>query len=204
MACLRGARGWRTGCDRHYSTDAKIATLRDPRARGRPELLPAYDAVLLHRLDLPRRHPAAFAAMQALEGRIDAPRMIALNARAEFDKQSFRAVAAEFLSGSGTQAARRDLSSALFGADFWRSRRTPAAGVRLSRGEHFDRRSARGCREVAARSAVHIRAVGVIQTIPSLAMLAFLIALVGHDRHPAGADCAVPTRCCRSAARMRA
>ena len=164
-----------------YSTDAKIAryairVLEDDRG-----FFPKYDAVLLHRLDLPRRQPAAFAALQALEGSIDAPRMIALNARAEFDQQPFRAVAAEFLSGTGKQAPRRSLSSTLFGADFWRLTGEHLLLVFVSLAASIALGVPLG---VAAaklpRAAQFIfAAVGVIQTIPSLAMLAFLIALVG-------------------------
>jgi osmoprotectant transport system permease protein len=82
-----------------YSTDGKIerfdiVILEDDRG-----FFPAYDAVLLHRIDLPRRLPVAYAALTALEGSIDEARMTRLNARAELDGRSFAAVAAEFVSG---------------------------------------------------------------------------------------------------------
>ena len=55
-----------------YSTDAKIArydiaVLEDDRG-----FFPQYDAVLLHRRDVPERFPEAWAALQGLQGTIDA------------------------------------------------------------------------------------------------------------------------------------
>ncbi len=73
-----------------YSTDAKIAryglrVLVDDRG-----YFPRYDAVLLHRADLPQRAPRAWAAIAALEGRIDAATMIRLNAAVENDGRTLR------------------------------------------------------------------------------------------------------------------
>src|SRR5207253_9249695 len=63
-----------------YTTDAQIEgfglkLLEDDRA-----FFPRYDAVFLYRLDLPRRAPRAFAALQRLAGKIDEPHMIRANA----------------------------------------------------------------------------------------------------------------------------
>lgn len=162
-----------------YSTDAKIArydiaVLVDDRS-----FFPGYDAVLLYRADAPARFAAAFAAFARLEGRIDAPAMVRMNARAELDQLPFAGVAQEFL-GSGKSAPRTFLG-ALFGADFWRLTRehlllvfaslaaSVAAGVPLGIAAAKRPRLAQ----------LILGAVGVIQTIPSLALFAFLIALLG-------------------------
>src|SRR4029077_9607717 len=89
-----------------YSTDAKIArygivVLADDRG-----YFPRYDAVLLHRRDVAAKHPKAWAAVARLAGRIDAPTMIRLNARAEIDKRDFASIAAEFLGVRGTARGR--------------------------------------------------------------------------------------------------
>ena len=165
-----------------YSTDAKIEryglrVLEDDRG-----VFPRYDAALLYRLDLPRRLPQAWKALQGLEGRIDAREMIHLNAAAELEHRSFAAVAKTFLAGgSAATAPARSLLGVLFGPDFWRLTRehlllvfaSLAAGILV----------AVPLGVAAARSAALAQpilgTVGVIQTIPALALLAFLIPLLG-------------------------
>src|SRR2546430_873563 len=68
-----------------YSTDAKIEryalrVLEDDR-----KYFPSYEAVLLYRIEVPKRFPEAWRALQALEGRIDERRMIRMNAAAELE-----------------------------------------------------------------------------------------------------------------------
>ncbi|MCH9058487.1 MAG: amino acid ABC transporter permease, partial [Planctomycetes bacterium] len=80
-----------------YSTDAKIgyydlAVLEDDLRH-----FPRYDAVLLYRADLVDRAPGAVAAIRRLEGTIDTPTMIAVNAGVAIDKLPEQVVAAEFL-----------------------------------------------------------------------------------------------------------
>ncbi len=165
-----------------YSTDAKIEryglrVLEDDRS-----VFPRYDAVLLYRLDLPQRLPQAWKALQALQGRIDQGRMIRLNAAAELEHQSFADVAKAFLSGSAASAARpRSFINALFGGDFWRLTREHLLLVFVSLAAGIVIAVPLGV--VAARSEAAaqpiLAVVGVIQTIPALALLAFLIPLLG-------------------------
>lgn len=172
-----------------YTTDAKIEryglrVLADDRG-----VFPRYDAVLLYRLDLPRRLPRAWQALQGLEGRIDAREMIHLNAAAELEHQSFAAVAQSFLAGGGAAAApARSLLGALFGPDFWRLTREHLLLVFVSLAAGIAVAVPLGV--VAARNAATaqpiLATVGVIQTIPALALLAFLIPLLGSiGRAPA-------------------
>ncbi len=93
-----------------YTTDAKIArygitVLEDDRG-----YFPRYDAVVLYRRDAALRFPAAWRALARLQGRIDAARMIALNAQAETGHQSAADIARGFLS---TLAAGATASPAL-------------------------------------------------------------------------------------------
>jgi len=163
-----------------YTTDAKIErsgilVLEDDRA-----FFPRYDAVILHRADAKRRFPKAFAALAKLENRIDERTMIRLNARAEIDRVDFAATAAEFL-GAPPKLARRTLSSAVFAPDFWRLAREHAALVfgslvaAIAVGIPLGMLAAKW-RWVAQPVLV---ATGLVQTIPSLALLAFLIPLTG-------------------------
>ena len=164
-----------------YSTDAKIErlgirVLEDDRA-----FFPRYDALLLHRADLPMREPGAWAALAALQGRIDAATMVRLNARAEVDGRDFASVAAEFLGSASPGGERRTLASALFAPDFGR---LLAQHVALVLGSLA---AAIAIGVPLGIAAARIRAVaqpvlllaGLVQTIPSLALLAFLIPITG-------------------------
>ncbi len=166
-----------------YSTDAKVGryglrVLVDDR-----QFFPRYDAVLL------MRQSVNVQPLQALAGRIDEPAMIAMNARAELDGQPFAEVARQFLAGppatasapAAGDAARRSFMSRLFAPDLWRltlqhlllvfGSLAMATVVGVPLGVWAWQRP--------RWSGWVLGAVGVLQTIPSLALLAFLIALVG-------------------------
>ncbi len=162
-----------------YTTDAKIAkyglrVLADDR-----NYFPAYEAVLLYRLDLPARLPRTWAALGRLEGRLPASRMVALNAQAELEGKSFARVAADFLAQAGAAGAPapRSFAAVLFGPDFGRLTREHLLLVFASLAGAIAVGLPLGiwaARTPAARQPV-LAAVGVIQTIPALALLAFLI-----------------------------
>ncbi len=165
-----------------YTTDAKIdhlglAVLTDDR-----KYFPRYDALLLYRLDVPAKFPKAWAALQRLEGRIDEKAMIAMNAKAELDKQDFRGIARDFLAAVPAAAPVRErFVQRLFGGDFWRLTAQHVGLVLLS---------VIGAALIAiplgiasfghrrARSTL-LAAAGLLQTVPSLALLAMLIWLLG-------------------------
>src|SRR5437899_365513 len=165
-----------------YSTDAKIEryalrVLEDDR-----RYFPSYEAVLLYRIEVPKRFPEAWRALQALEGRIDERRMIRMNAAAELEGKSFAEAAAVIDSDGNPQiAARRNFWGALFGPDFWRLSGEHLLLVFASLAASIAVGVPLGV--VAAKlpksEQIVLGAVGLIQTIPSLALLAFLIALTG-------------------------
>ena len=110
-----------------YSTDAKIAHLGLRVLADDRSYFPRYDALLLYRLDLPTRLPAAWAALQKLEGRMDESAMIALNARAELQGVAFDVIARDFLAGQAPASRttkpdpeRRGFWAKLFGPDLVR------------------------------------------------------------------------------------
>jgi osmoprotectant transport system permease protein len=165
-----------------YSTDAKIERYKLRVLGDDRGFFPRYEAVLLHRLDVPRRFPAAWRALEGLEGRIDERRMIRMNAAAEIEKRSFTEAAALLDAGPGAQGvAPRSFLAVLFGPDFVRLTlehlllvfvslaASIAVGVPLGVAAAKFPRAAQAI----------LGTVGVIQTIPSLALFAFLIALVG-------------------------
>src|SRR5215510_7541010 len=89
-----------------YSTDAKIAELGLTVLDDDQQYFPRYDAVLLYRLDLPTRFPAAWRALQSLEGRIDANRMIQMNGDAELRGRTFADIARSFVTPSNAAGTR--------------------------------------------------------------------------------------------------
>ena len=88
-----------------YTTDAKIDHLGLLVLEDDRQYFPRYDAVLLYRQDLPQKHPAAWAALQPLAGRISEAGMIHMNAQAELQGQGFAAIAQQFLAGGAKGAA---------------------------------------------------------------------------------------------------
>jgi osmoprotectant transport system permease protein len=171
-----------------YSTDAKIdkyglTVLADDR-----NYFPRYDAVLLYRADLPQRLPKTWAALQKLEGTIDDAAMRRMNAAAELDGKGFPAVAAEFLAQrpgaapSARTVATGDFWSKLFGPDFAHLTLTHLALVFVSLAVSIAIGIPLGilAAKRPATEALILGATGVIQTIPSLALLAVLIPLTGR------------------------
>jgi len=163
-----------------YTTDAKIERFQLRVLEDDRRFFPRYDALLLYRLEVPKRFPQEWARLQKLEGRIDQRSMIRLNAAAELRGMSF-AEAAALLDSDSTATTQRTVLKVLFGPDFWRLTRehlilvfvslaaSIAAGIPLGILAH----------KVRGLTQVVLGAVGVIQTIPALALFAFLIALLG-------------------------
>ncbi len=168
-----------------YSTDAKIAKYKLRVLADDKHYFPEYAALFVYRLDVPKRFPKAWAALARLEGRIDEPAMIAMNAQAELDGKPFPAIAEAFLATQGnvtpSAQAQGGWLALLFGPDFWRLTGqhlmlvfvSLAAAVAI--GVPLGMWAAR--RPAAAQPI--LGGVSVIQTIPALALLAFLIPLLG-------------------------
>ncbi|HSP98665.1 MAG TPA: glycine betaine ABC transporter substrate-binding protein [Candidatus Dormibacteraeota bacterium] len=179
-----------------YATDAKIAALDllplvDDRA-----FFPPYQAAPFARADLFTRLPAAEAALRLLAGRIDAATMRRLNAAVEVERRAPEEVAASFLRDLGL--ASREVAVT--------RRATTLAGVL------WDRRAITAQLTVqhllltgaallgailvglplgvaASRrpllAGVALSSAGVLQTIPSIALLAFMLPLFGIGTAPA-------------------
>ncbi|MDC8758567.1 glycine betaine ABC transporter substrate-binding protein [Janthinobacterium fluminis] len=171
-----------------YSTDAKISQYGLRVLADDLGYFPRYDAVLLYRLDAVRRLPAAWRALQGLQGRIKEADMIAMNAAVEIGGKSFAAVAADWLA-SGKAAAPRQggaagpgLLAKIVDGNLWTLTRQHvtlvllsvvlacAAGIPLGVLAAYSPR---------LRQSV-LALVGVLQTVPSLALLAMLIPLLGR------------------------
>jgi osmoprotectant transport system permease protein len=164
-----------------YSTDAKLGrlglrVLEDDRA-----FFPKYDAVVLMRIGVDA------APLTPLAGSIDAAAMIAMNGRVEIDGASFAEAARDFLAGRGSPGAqaprseRAGLLQRLFAPDFGRLATQHlllvfgSLGLAIAAGVPVGVAAWRWPRLAATLLGL----VAVLQTIPSLALLAFLIAVLG-------------------------
>lgn len=170
-----------------YTTDPKLAPsglriLEDDR-----HYFPSYEAVLLYRSDLPQRYPAAWSALRKLEGKLSSERMRALNAEVELQGSTFRAAAEGFLKGGSpivkppTDSWKRAIG-AIFAPDFARLTRehltlvllslalSTIIGIPLGWVAHYF---------AGARYWI-VGAVGLLQTIPALALLAMLIVAMSR------------------------
>jgi len=168
-----------------YSTDAEIEFYDIRPLLDDLGHFPEYQAVLLYRADLGGRAPAAVRQMLRLEGAIDASRMIAMNARVKIARESEERVAAEFLEGElgVVTAAAADGAVARFG----RNLRGHLELVAISLLAAILVAVPLGV--VAARmpraGQLILGLVGIVQTIPSLALFVFMIPLLGIGAAPA-------------------
>jgi osmoprotectant transport system permease protein len=170
-----------------YATDAKILRYRLRVLEDDLHFFPAYDAVVLYRRDFAQRFPRSWQALRGLAGRIDAARMTEMNAAVELSGGSFAKVAQSFLGSSPADTrpalgTERTFLSALTGPDWLRLTlehlllvaSSLALGVLIGvpLGVWADRAP-------RAREWI-LAAAGVLQTVPALALLAFLIAALNR------------------------
>jgi osmoprotectant transport system permease protein len=153
-----------------YSTDAKIAENDLVVLEDDNRFFPQYQAVFLYRQNL---DPKGIAALRSLEGKIDESKMIRLNAEAERTKNYAQAASLYF----GQDAA----AGVPLGESFthklarWTGRHLELAGISLLLsiiiGVPLGIVASRG----GLVGHVILGFTGIVQTIPSLALLALLV-----------------------------
>lgn len=168
-----------------YTTDAEIEHFNLRVLKDDLQHFPAYEAVVLYRSDLVDRHPSVEKALSRLEGVIDEQEMMTLNAQVKYGKQQAAEVAAAYLAddlGINIETnletwQQRLLRNTLEHLRLVTVSLTAAIIVALPLGV-----IAAGKRRVGQ---VILAVVGVVQTIPSLALLAFMVPLLGVGVRPA-------------------
>ncbi len=168
-----------------YSTDAEIGRYGLRVLIDDLHQFPDNQAILLYRAELEREAPRALRAVLLLEGKIDRQTMIAMNATAKIDRRPDAEVAARFLSANlGVAAIVRDegLGSRLWRRTMehlWLSFASLAAAILVAvpLGVLTAKRPLFGHAILATAN--------VMQTIPSLALLVFMIPLLGIGAKPA-------------------
>ncbi|MGF1635362.1 MAG: glycine betaine ABC transporter substrate-binding protein [Phycisphaerae bacterium] len=180
-----------------YTTDAEIPYYDFVALEDDLGFFPRYDAVILYRRDLADRAPAALEAMLLLAGTLDADAMQQFNAMVTIDKAEADEAAAALLEATvGEQRLARLAETPAEARST--GRRSVVAAVWETTLEHL----AMVLVAVSAGIAVAVPlgifaakdasvgrlvlpAVGVLQTIPSLALLVFMIPLLGLGFWPA-------------------
>lgn len=167
-----------------YTTDAEIekfdlVTLSDDR-----DFFPQYEAVLVYRLDLEERAPQAVAALRKLQGALTADAVVAMNGRAAAGENP-AAIAADFVRQRFGVQATADVESDTRRLVRLTVEHLTLVGVALGASILV----ALPLGIVSARrprtGRVLIGLAGVIQTIPSLALLVFMIPLLKTGTVPA-------------------
>ncbi len=179
-----------------YSTDAKIlryglVPLRDDR-----NFFPPYEAAPLIRSDLEQRAPGVTTALLLLAGRIDDSAMRRLNYQVEMERREPAAVAAEFLSDLGVKSDRQIQVSQRHGflsllyQRRWQTLELTRRHLALTIGAvalaaviGIPLGVVASRRPTLARAALGLAAT--LQTIPSIALLAFMLPLFGIGVTPA-------------------
>jgi osmoprotectant transport system permease protein len=168
-----------------YSTDAEISYYDLAVLEDDLNYFPAYRAVLLYRSELEESAPAVVESILRLQDMIGEIEMVVLNARAKIDGVSEPQIASEFLAvtlGVVTEVAEDTALQALIRNTIdhlWLVGISLAAAILLAipLGIFAARKPGLGQTILAV--------VGVIQTIPSLALLVFMIPVLGIGGPPA-------------------
>jgi osmoprotectant transport system permease protein len=168
-----------------YSTDAEIRTHRLRLLEDDLHVFPSYQAVILYRAELEQTMPQVVAAWRRLEGAISEDDMVGMNARVKLEHVPETVVATDFLRarlGVDTAARQQGLLGRL-----WRNTVDHLSLVVVSLAAAIVVAVPLGV--VAARrprlGQVVLGGAGLLQTVPSLALLVFLIPLLGLGALPA-------------------
>ncbi len=168
-----------------YSTDAEIKEYNLRVLDDDRHFFPSYQCVWLYRVDLKDRSPAALAAIERSEGTITTAEMTAMNARAKLNRVPEDRVAADFVAEefgfepvmTSDTLLQRLLTHLREHLSLVAISLAAAIAVSIPLGILAARRPRLG--------PIILSATGLIQTIPSLALLVFMIPWLGIGARPA-------------------
>ncbi len=180
-----------------YSTDARIASDHLVVLTDDLHYFPNYQAVILARQDLASRNPAGWQALLAMRGIVSQARMIDMNRAVELGGEDFHRVAAAFVSQPSDVASAQPSPASASASDatpvqsFWNKLLGPDL-VTLTL-QHLGLVTAAVAAAIlvglplgiianyhVALRGVILAVTGLLQTVPTLALLAFLIPLLGR------------------------
>ncbi len=168
-----------------YSTDAEIAYYQLHILKDDQQHFPEYQAVILYRTDILKQNPQFKTLIDKLSGTLSDSMMTSLNAAVKLDKKSEALVAQKFL------LQQFDITSSIESSSLMerllQSTREHLFLVLISLSAAIFVAVPLGI--LGARKAtagrIILAVVGIIQTIPSLALLVFMIPLLGIGGPPA-------------------
>lgn len=176
-----------------YTTDGTLPQFDLTLLRDDQDFFPKYYGVITIRTEIARRFPRSWAALRRLEGRLSDDAMTRLNARVDTKQASVEQTAREFLVQAGLLAT----STAVAAARSPRIGSVLDAGLWVSTYEHLGLVLVAlllsclvgiplGVLSFHYRRVGHalIAGTGLLQTIPSLALLCFLIPVLGIGTLP--------------------
>jgi len=176
-----------------YTTDAEIQSYGVRVLTDDRHFFPTYEAVWLYRLDSAQRVPNLLASISDLEGRISESQMQRMNALVQIQRRDESAVAAEFLAtqfataaAAGSNPPKKQSSTGLAGRVRTRTIEhlelvSLSLGLAMLLGLPLGVAAAR----LPQLGRWVLGAAVVLQTVPSLAMLVFMIPLFGIGARPA-------------------
>ncbi len=182
-----------------YSTDAEIEQYNLRVLRDDRKVFPEYQAVVVYRAGLA---PSVVAAFTRLQGRISEPLMIGMNAAVKIDKQTEAAVAERFMrealprleagaevdaaeTRTGVRSMGERVQDALAELPRLTLEHLLLVGVSLLAGVIVALPLGVFAQRRRRLGQVVLGVTGVLQTIPSIALLVLLIPLVGIGWWPA-------------------
>lgn len=168
-----------------YSTDAEIRYYNLQRLKDDLNHFTEYKAVILYRADLLEGSPEFVACLKLLEGKISEQEMTRMNVQAKLKRFQESVVAAEFL--KNTFLISTEVKEESVVNRFFKHTREHILLVLFSLSAAIFFSLPMGI--IAARhpkiGQIILGLVGIIQTIPSLALLVFMIPLLGIGGPPA-------------------
>jgi osmoprotectant transport system permease protein len=163
-----------------YSTDAKIRKFNLRVLKDDLSYFPVYQAVWVARKTFVDRYPAQWEALRSLEGTIDENTMLDMNAKADIDKKSFAQIAADF------RGARARVSDSLTSRIVHRTvEHLGLVAISLVFSILIGVPLGIAAVRFHATGQAILLLSAMIQTVPSLALLCFLIPLFGVGTKPA-------------------
>ena len=167
-----------------FSTDGQLARHRLRRLEDDRRFFPDYSAVLLVRREVVDRYPRTWQRLrEVLEGRIDNARMTRLNAMADLEGRRVADVAASFLDGRAPAAGRGGALLAEIGA--LTVEHLVLVMVSLATAIALGLPIGIVAARYRRTGQLELSLIAVLQTIPALALLMFMIPLLGIGKGPA-------------------
>ncbi len=174
-----------------YSTDPEIVSFELQVLEDDLAYFPLYEAIVVYRAELEQSHPQVVAAFHQLAGKIDSNAMAEMNKASRIDRKAETQIAAEFL----CEHVDSSIPVPDANAGIWRRR---LARFSSNTFEHLYLVGISLTMAIVCAIPLGILAykqptwgswilgvVGIIQTIPSMALLVFMIPLLGLGAKPA-------------------